>query len=175
MRILSWVFAMMMVFVFAAGAGAFTPENRMQNTAQETSTQASQGKETAEPGKAVKQADSAKALKLLDEGELAFVSGKFEKARNLWKQALQARPGWDKAEERLANLDKRAEWYKKEMALIKKRRQARLDFVEGITAFNAGDYQKAVDAFTRHLKVFPDSSKGRTYLNLAKEWAAKKK
>lgn len=172
---IGWLITIILVFALITGARAYTPETRNEQKAQEKKPPASQDKETAKQKDIVKKADPKKALELLDKGELAFASSQFEKARRLWKQALEARPGWKTVEERLVNLDRRAKIFKKEMILIKKRREARLDFVDGINAFNAGDYKKAVAAFERHLTVFPDSIKGQEYLNLAKKWAAETK
>ena len=58
---------------------------------------------------------------------------------------------------------------------IEQRRQARLDMVSGVDAFNAGKYQAAVEHFERFVAVFPNDKQGMEYLDLARKWAAKSK
>ncbi|MGD9124249.1 MAG: hypothetical protein PVG60_04100 [Desulfarculaceae bacterium] len=55
-------------------------------------------------------------------------------------------------------------------AKVEKRRQARLDMVQGVTEFNAGNYAKAAEYFESFLKVFPGDAQGQEYLDLARKW-----
>ncbi len=68
------------------------------------------------------------------------------------------------------SLDNKAAW-----AQIETRRQARLEMVSGVDAFNAAQYQKAVQHFEKFVAVFPNDSQGKEYLGLARKWAAKTK
>jgi tetratricopeptide (TPR) repeat protein len=132
-----------------------------------------QAKSEACPQGEVSAETRSTAVKLLDQGELAFVSQNYRKARDKWRQALEAWPGYPVAEGRLANLDKRKQHYEAKLARIQRQRQAKLALVEGVSQFNARRFQEAANSFRSYLEVFPDSHKGQQYLKLAEKWAAK--
>lgn len=96
------------------------------------------------------------ALDLLDQGELAAAAGDFGQAEARWKQALQVKPGWSTAQRRLAELLQRRRAFPHEQAERQRRVKARLDYVEGITAFNAGDYGRAAGLFQGASQALPE-------------------
>ncbi len=59
-------------------------------------------------------------------------------------------------------------------AEIQRRRQARLDYVQGQDEFNAGNYQRAAELFARYLKVFPDDPQARRRLERARSLATRR-
>lgn len=75
----------------------------------------------------------------------------------------------DSAGEKWPALNDEAGWAK-----VEQRRQARLEKVQGVTEFNAGNYQRAAEHFANFVRVFPDDPQGREYLDLARKWAQKK-
>jgi len=114
-------------------------------------------------------ADSAKqAIEMLDQGELAAAAGRFEEAARLWRKALEIKPGWDKAEARLAGLAQRKKSFPAQMAALERGSQARLAYVEGVDKFNRGDYQAAAKLFAQCLEVYPGDQLASQNLNLAR-------
>jgi tetratricopeptide (TPR) repeat protein len=109
----------------------------------------------------------------LDQGEIAFVARNYQKARAKWQQALELWPGHPSAEQRLAELEERKQRYEAKLERVRRRRQAKLELVEGVSRFNAQRFQGAAESFRGYLEVFPDSDKGRKYLELAEKWAAR--
>jgi hypothetical protein len=59
-------------------------------------------------------------------------------------------------------------------AEIQRRRQARLDYVQGQDEFNAGNYKRAAELFARYLAVFPDDAQARRRLAQARRLAARR-
>jgi len=113
-----------------------------------------------EPG----QAAQAQALTLLDQGELAAAGGHFDKAEHLWQEALRARPAWPVAQQRLAQLPARRQGYAAQVARIARDQKASLDFVEGVTLFNQGDYAGAAKIFQNVAETLPGHPFARQYL-----------
>lgn len=114
----------------------------------------------------------AQALKLLDRGELAAAAGRFDQAAHWWNQALRLRPGWAKAQARLRELPQRRQRFAQEQAARQQRSRARLQFVEGVACFNAGDYGRAEKLFAEYLAVFPQDRRVAQYLSLARSTGA---
>lgn len=127
------------------------------------------------PAAAAAQDNSAadkKALELLDRGELAASDGRFDEAEKLWREALTVKPGWAKAEARLKDLDRRRREFGPRQEERHRRRQARLDFVQGVTLFNRSQFPEAAEHFQRYLKVFPNDERAQGYLAMARRESA---
>ncbi len=105
---------------------------------------------------------------LLDRGEFAAASGRFDEAERLWRQALAQRPDWTTVKQRLAELPSRRVSFRPELEQQERRRQARLAMVQGVTDFNARRYGEARRNFQHFLEVFPDDAEALYYLDLAK-------
>jgi tetratricopeptide (TPR) repeat protein len=113
--------------------------------------------------------DSAKqAMEMLDKGELAAAAGRFEEAARLWRGALEIKPGWDRAEARLAGLEQRKKRFPAQMAALERSSRARLAYVEGVEKFNQGDYQAAAGLFAQCLEVYPGDELSSKNLALAR-------
>jgi tetratricopeptide (TPR) repeat protein len=114
-------------------------------------------------------ADSAKqAMEMLDKGELAAAAGRFEEAARLWREALEIKPGWHKAEARLAGLAQRKKRFPAQMASLERGSRARLAYVEGVDKFNQGDYLAAEMLFAQCLEVYPGDQAVSQNLALAR-------
>lgn len=118
------------------------------------------------------QSAQERALKLLDQGELAAAAGKFDLARQRWQQALKLRPGWSVVKRRLAELPARQARFPGETQERERRSAARILFVEGVNHFNRGRYGIAQISFENYLKVFPDDAQARKYLEMARRYQA---
>jgi hypothetical protein len=103
---------------------------------------------------------------------MAASDGRFEEAESLWRQALALKPGWAVAQRRIKDLDRRRREFLPNKESRQRRRQARLDFVQGVNHFNKNEFSQAAEYFERFLKVFPDDEAGRNYLELARSEAA---
>ncbi len=113
--------------------------------------------------------DSGKqALEMLDKGELAAAAGRFEEAARCWRRALEIKPGWPKAQARLAEIPMRKKRFPVEKAARERGSQARLAYVEGIGKFNAGDYRTAAELFASCLEVFPGDQFAVEHLALSR-------
>ncbi|MEW5912093.1 MAG: PEGA domain-containing protein [Thermodesulfobacteriota bacterium] len=86
--------------------------------------------------------------------------------------ALAAPPAAPAAPAAKAPAQGEAAWAK-EMPAIERRRQARLDYVQAVTEFNAGRYQNAVRLLQQCLAVLPGDEQARKLLALAQEQARK--
>ncbi|MFH1035147.1 MAG: PEGA domain-containing protein [Pseudomonadota bacterium] len=125
------------------------------------------------PGRACSATDQQpqtyqQALAMLDRGEFAAAAGRFDQARDLWNQALKIRPGWAKAKARLAELPQRRGRFAGEEALRTQRVAARLACVEAITAFNQGDYGRAVRLWAGAATVLSEDTQVRERLEQAR-------
>lgn len=117
----------------------------------------------------------AEAMDLLDRGEFAAASGRFDQAQRLWRQALRARPGWAVAKRRLAELPARRAAFPAQRSARQRGARARLAFVEGVTRFNAGDYRAAARLFESCLLVYPADESTRRYLQVCRDMLAEQR
>lgn len=108
------------------------------------------------------------AIGMLDKGELAAAAGRFEKAANYWRKALEIKPDWDKAEARLAGLEQRKKRFPSQMTALQRGSRARLAYVEGVDKFNHGDYRAAARLFAQCLEIYPGDHLARQNLALAR-------
>ena len=114
------------------------------------------------------QGNTGQALEMLDKGELAAASGRFEEATRCWQKALELKPEWSKAQARLAELPSRQKRFPQEQADRERGVGARLAFVEGVQKFNEEDYQAAVDRFATCVEVHPQDQMAVRCLALAR-------
>jgi tetratricopeptide (TPR) repeat protein len=114
------------------------------------------------------QADKGKqALMMLDKGELAASAGRFEDAASCWRRALEIKPGWTKAQARLAEIPIRQKRFPAKKAARERGSRARLAYVDGVGKFNAGDYRRAVELFAACLDVYPQDQLAAKHLALS--------
>lgn len=131
------------------------------------SGQAGQDEALSRPAPAPRTALAIGKMDLLDQGEFAAAAGRFAEAERLWGQALAQNPNWGTVKHRLAELPARRAAFAPDLALQEQRRQARLALVEGVTHFNARQYQEAAQHFQHYLAVFPEDAQIRADLDLA--------
>lgn len=118
----------------------------------------------------------AQGQKALAGGDLNQAQARFQKALELDPNSREARQGLEQVKTRRAQLaEKRRAEQKRQQEMQEKRRRARLAFTQGTDYFNAGRYDKAVQAFQKYLEVFPQDQAGRKHLALAQRMLAESK
>jgi tetratricopeptide (TPR) repeat protein len=109
------------------------------------------------------------AIQMLDKGEFEAAAGRFDQAKKYWQHALELKPGWPVVKRRLSELPARKARFPLEQETRRKRVQARLDFVEGITQFNAQHYREAAELFAQSHMVIPEDTRCAECLELARQ------
>ena len=118
----------------------------------------------------------AQGQKALAAGDLNQAQAGFHKALELDPNSREARQGLEQVKKRRIQLaEKRRAEQKRQQQMQEKRRRARLAFTQGSDYFNAGRYDKAVQAFQKYLEMFPQDQTARKNLELAQRMLAESK
>lgn len=109
-----------------------------------------------------------RAMLLLDQGEFAAAAGNFDRAQQLWQEALTVKPNWATAQNRLKELPARRRSYPAHLEDIRVHQKASLDYVEAVNLFNQGRYGEAATLLESVLQVQPDHPSAGMYLDYAR-------